>query len=106
MRADLADTIQRAVIQLPRAVRLALQPDTDMFNRAGEDGVGDTSEGASGEVLVVAELGFAALGFVAVFEVATGLVEGAELDGDTGADADEGRESAFVEGEGAFVLVD
>lgn len=33
-------------------------------------------------------------------------MEGAKLDRDTGADTDEGGESALVEGEGAFVFVD
>jgi hypothetical protein len=45
-------------------------------------------------------------GSVAGLEAAAGFVEGAELDGDAGADADEGREGAFVEGEGAFGSVD
>lgn len=33
-------------------------------------------------------------------------MEGAELHGDAGADADEGCEGAFVEGEGPFLGVD
>lgn len=33
-------------------------------------------------------------------------MEGTELDGDAGADAEERREGALVEGEGPFVLVD
>ena len=40
---------------------------------------------------------------VAFFEVAPGVMEGAKLDGDTGADADKGGESAFVEGQRAFM---
>lgn len=40
------------------------------------------------------------------FEAAASGVEGAELDRHARADADEGREGAFVEGEGAFFLVD
>ena len=43
---------------------------------------------------------------VAFLEGASGVVEGAELDGDAGADADEWGEGAFVEGEGAFLLED
>src|SRR3546814_14126620 len=45
-------------------------------------------------------------GGVALLEPAPRGVEGAELDGDAGADADERRESALVEGEGALVAVD
>ena len=40
---------------------------------------------------------------VSFLESAAGVVEGAELDGDAGADSDEWGEGAFVEGEGAFV---
>ena len=40
---------------------------------------------------------------VGFFKVAPGIVESAELDGDTGADAEEGGESALVECEGPFV---
>jgi hypothetical protein len=43
---------------------------------------------------------------VAGFEPAARGVECAELDGHAGADADEGRQRALVEGEGALVLVD
>ena len=43
---------------------------------------------------------------VSALEVAAGLVVGAELDGDAGADADEGGEGALVEGEATLVLVD
>lgn len=41
-----------------------------------------------------------------MFEEAARGVEGAELYGDAGADAQEGSKGAFVEGQGAFVLVD
>jgi hypothetical protein len=43
---------------------------------------------------------------VALFPGAACVVEGAELDGDAGADADEGGESALVEGRCTFVLED
>jgi hypothetical protein len=43
---------------------------------------------------------------VPFFEDASGVMESAELDGHTSADADEGGERAFVEGEGTFVLED
>lgn len=42
---------------------------------------------------------------VARLEPPPGGVEGAELDGDAGADADEGRQGALVEGQGALILV-
>ena len=37
---------------------------------------------------------------VLFFKVPSGVVEGAELDGDAGSDPDQGSESAFIEGEG------
>jgi hypothetical protein len=45
-------------------------------------------------------------GAVGGLEGAFGVVEGAELHGDAGADADEGGQGAFVEGRRAFVLED
>jgi hypothetical protein len=59
-----------------------------MLYWSGEDGIGETCKCAGEVVLRIAEGG----GFVGVeiplFECATGVVEGAELDGDAGADAD------------------
>jgi hypothetical protein len=66
-------------------VGLGLHADTDVFDRRGEEGVGYSREGAREVVLRVAEgLGGAVGGFKGPF----GVVEGAELDGDAGADAD------------------
>lgn len=95
---------------------LGLQADTDVFDGGGEDGVGEAGEGSccvvlgisQGLLLLLGE-GFAeCVGFVVVvgFECSFGVVECAELDGDAGAYADQGGESAFVEGGGAFVLQD
>lgn len=107
MGADLADAVDGAVVETGVAVRLALQADTDVFDGGGEGGVGDAGKGSGEEVLAVGEVGAGvAVGEVAGFEPAAGRVEGAELDGDAGADTDEGREGALVEGSGAFVLVD
>lgn len=85
---------------------LALQTDTDVLNGAGEDRVGDTGKGTCRGVLGVGEVLGVAGGDVAALEPAAGLVEGAELDGDAGTDADERGEGAFVEGEGTLVFVD
>lgn len=106
VRADLADAVQGPVVQLARAVRLALQTDADVLDRAGQHRVGQAGEGTGGKVLVVAQVALFAGRLVALLEGAAGLVEGAELDGDAGADADERREGALVEGEAALVLVD
>lgn len=107
MGADLADAVDGAVVETGVAVRLALQADTDVFDGAGEGGVGDSGKGSGEEVLAVGEVGArVAVRQVTGFEPAAGGVEGAELDGDAGADADEGGEGALVEGGGAFVLVD
>lgn len=73
-----------------------------MLDGGGEDGVRDTGGGAREVVLRIGEGGTGVEGF----ELAARGMEGAELDGDAGADAEEGGESAFVEGERAFVFVD
>ena len=87
---------------------LALQADADVLDRAGEDGVGDAGKGAGGGELGVGQVRGRAAGGVSVagLDPAAGLVEGAELNRDAGADADERGESALVEGEGALGLVD
>lgn len=53
-----------------------------MLDGPGDDRVGDTSEGAGGEVLGVGEGGGGYWVFAGVggFELAAGVVEGAELD--------------------------
>jgi hypothetical protein len=83
-----------------------LQADAHVLDGPGEHAVGDAGEGAGQVVLRVAEGGAGEGRVAAVFEVAAGGVEGAELDGDAGADAEERGEGAFVKGEGAFVAVD
>lgn len=95
---------------------LGLEANTDVFDGGGEDGVGEAGEGSCGVILgirqglLLLEKGFAecvVVVFVVVgFECSFGVVECAELDGDAGAYADQGGESAFVEGGGAFVLQD
>jgi hypothetical protein len=106
VRAELADAVERAIVQSSGAVRLALQTNADVFDGAGEDRVGDTGESARARVFGVGQVGRTARGLVALLEPPTGFVEGAELDGDAGADSNEGGQSALVKGEGAFVAVD
>ena len=83
-----------------------------MLDRRGESRVGYAREGTGGVELGIGEVMHAwdecaAAGVgAALLEVSPGGVEGAELDRYAGTDAEEGREGAFVEGEGAFVLVD
>ena len=43
---------------------------------------------------------------ILLFKLPARVVEGAKLDGDASADAEEGAKGAFVEGEGAFVRED
>lgn len=50
-RAHASDAVKGPVVEAPGAVGLCLEPDTDVFDRAGEDRVGDTGEGA-GEVVL------------------------------------------------------
>lgn len=110
MNGNLPDAVNRAGVEASRAVGLALEADADVFNGPGEEGVCESGEGAGGKILAVGEVcgleGGGGGGGVAGFEPAAGRVEGAELDGDAGADADEGGQGALVEGEGALVLVD
>ena len=101
--AQLAHAVHGALVQPPLAVRLRLQPDADVLDGAGQRRVGHAGEGARREVLGVGE---GVGGLVAALEPAAGLMEGAELDRDAGADADERRERALVEGQGALLLID
>lgn len=109
--AEFPHTIPWSAVQTTGAVRLSLKTDTDVLNRTGDNRVGNARKGASGVVLAVTEggnsrdEGFVGLG-TALLEEAAGGVESAELDGDAGADAQEGSQSALVKGEGAFVFVD
>lgn len=92
-------------------MRLRLKSDAHVLDGARDDRVGDAGEGSRGVVLAVTQVGdardegFVTLG-TALLEEAAGRVEGAELDGDAGADAQKGGQGALVEGERAFVLVD
>lgn len=105
--ADLADAVQGPVVELPCAVRLALQADADVLDGARQRRVGHAGKGARGEVLRIAEAArLVAAAGVASLEPAPRRVECAKLQGHAGADADERRQRALVEGEGAFVLVD
>lgn len=114
--AEFADDVERAVVEFGGAVGLGLQADTDVFDGGGEDGVGEAGEGSccvvlgiSQGLLFLGKKGFAeCVVFVVVvgFECSFGVVECAELDGDAGAYADQGGESAFVKGGGAFILQD
>lgn len=105
--ADLADAVEGPAVEAPRAVRLALQADADVLDGARQRRVGHAGEGPRGKVLRVAEIRRAAAAAgVASLEPAPRGVECAELHRHAGADADERRQRALVEGEGAFVLVD
>jgi len=106
VRAQLADAVEWSGVQAVGAVRLRLQPDADVLDRAGQDGVGQPGKGARQVVLAIGQLGAAGRLLVAALEGAAGVVEGAELDRDAGADADEGGQGAFVEGGCAFVFED
>ena len=57
MRGQFADAVDRPVVQASGAVGLGLQPDADVLDGAGDDGVGDAGEGAGEIVLGVGEGG-------------------------------------------------
>lgn len=56
-------------------MRLGLEPDANVFNWAGDDGVGDSSEGTGKVILGVGQWGRV----VAFGELSASPVEGAEL---------------------------
>lgn len=79
---------------------LGLEADTDVLNGARKHRVGDTGESTGGVVLAIGQIALlGGAGKVAGFEPAAGLVEGAELDRDTGTDTEERGQSALVESE-------
>ena len=53
MRREFANTVDGAGVQALGSVRLGLQADADVFDGAGDDGVGDAGEGAGEVVLAV-----------------------------------------------------
>lgn len=54
MRGQFPDAVDGAAVQSgSRVVRLRLESDAHVFDRAGYDGVGDAGKGAGGEVLAV-----------------------------------------------------
>lgn len=83
MRGEFADAVEGAGIEAGGAVGLGLQADADVFDGAGDEAVGEAGEGAGGVVLGVGEFGVKGVfSGVLGFEVAAGVVEGGELDGD------------------------
>lgn len=93
-------------------MRLGLQSDTDVFDRRGERGVDYTCEGSRSVILAVGQRSGGRARSqrrgetVLSLEVAAGVVEAAELDGDAGTDTDQRCQRAFVEGGGALVAQD
>ena len=78
-----------------------------MLNRARNDRISNTSERSSSIVLRITEvLHHRTAAEVVLLELALGETEAGELNTDTGTDADEGSQGAFVEGEGSFFTVD
>ena len=56
MGGEFADAVDGAAVEaIVGAVGLRLQPDADVFDGAGEEGVGDAGEGAGEVVLGVGE---------------------------------------------------
>lgn len=106
MGADLADAVQRPVVQAALAVRLALQADSDMLDRPGQRRIGNAGKGSGRKVLAVAEVGGFSMAGIASLQPPARSMESAELHGHAGADADEGRQRALVEGQGTLILVD
>lgn len=57
MGGELSHTVNGSSVQTVRAMRLRLESNADMFDRAGDDRIGDTGKGAREIVLRVGKLG-------------------------------------------------
>ena len=102
---QLSHAVQRPRVQPPCPVGLRLEPDAHVLDRSRDDAVGHPREGSCRVVLAVAETADPRdEPRRALLELAAGVVEGAELDGDAGTDAEERGEGALVESESAFIL--
>lgn len=85
VRGEFADAVEGTRVETGGAVGLGLQPDAHVFDGAGDEAVGEAGEGARGVVLGIGEFGVEGVfGGVLGFEVAAGVVEAGELDGDLG----------------------
>lgn len=106
MRGELLDTVEWPVIQSVRAVRLSLQPNSDMLDGPREDRVRETSKRSSEIVLAIGQLSRAGgVGVeISFLESPTSVVKCAELDGNARTDTDQRGECAFVECEWSFIL--
>lgn len=79
MRRQFADAVQRPGVQPVCAVRLGLQTDTHVLDRAREHTVRDTGGGAGKEVLRIREARIRVFLLVKLFQAAACFVERAEL---------------------------
>jgi hypothetical protein len=77
-----------------------------MFYRSREHRVRKASESSSEIVLAIRESSGVLRLQVSLLEGSASVVESTELNGNTGPDADEWGQSAFVECEGPFILED
>lgn len=74
--ADYTNAVNGPGVEAFRAVRLRLQPDPYVLDRAGEDAVGEPGEGPRKIVLGICETGVRA----GSGEMAAGVVKGTKLD--------------------------
>jgi hypothetical protein len=81
---ELANAVERSVIKAACAVGLGLKTDTDMLDRAGEEGVCDACEAAREVILAVAEGAVSVLFFVELLQSPARFVEGSELNANLG----------------------
>ncbi len=81
---QLADAVHGSRVKpFAGVVGLRLETDADVLDGSGEEGVGETGEGARGVELGVGEGGVERVAQqVGGFETPAGFVESAELDGD------------------------
>jgi hypothetical protein len=104
---ELGYAVERARVEFSSAVRLGLKTDANVLDRRRENCVGQTSERSGSVVLAVTqgfrlavELGDGLVEFGSVLglEGTLGVVEGTELNRNTGTNSNEGSEGALVEG--------
>lgn len=107
VRAQLANTVERSVIEARIAVGLTLEPDADMLDGRGQCGISHASKGTSREILSMGEIGAvrrenrgarAGSAGVTVFKPPPCGVKGPELNRHAGPDAEQRRQRSLVEG--------
>lgn len=76
---ELANAVQWSTVQATGTVWLGLETDTDVLDRAREDGISDTGETSGHVVLAIGQAGVGVFLLIESFKASARLVEGTEL---------------------------